>query len=396
MKLLLLTVSMFVSGLYSVAVSGADEWRSAVTGAMKRHVKNNGLPSLQIAIGHNGKIIFDDATGYADLENRVLATKGTLYRTASISKWMTAAVTMKLSEQGLIDLDADVQNYCSNYPKKKFSISTRQILTHTSGIRHYKNFDELLEHAVDENQRGLIKHERNATILGLYRRFTDRKMPLEGFKNDPLLFQPGTDWSYSSHGFRLIGCILEGASGKLYQDLLQELVFTPSAMASITEDDAWAIVPNRAAVYRAMKGKKLRRADMRDTSGNLPAGGHLSTAGDLARFVLTFNDGRLVSLQNVTLMTTPYDVGETLRNKSSWRDAIPSKGHYGYGVMIFPSEGSYRYGHSGQQPGASTIVIYIPEQDITLAVMTNMKGWRGYISFTNELVKILSLYLKKV
>ena len=348
-------------------------------------METTAVPSIQVAIGHRGKLVFEYAAGFASLEHNVRATTNSVYRTASISKWFSAVAALKLSELGKLDLDRDVSIYCSAFPKKPSVVTTRQILGHTSGIRHYEDYDALLDKAETDDEKYRISAKRNAAMLELHTHYTDRVGPLDGFKSDPLLFEPGSGWHYSSHAYRLLGCVLEGASGNSYADLMQEYVFGPAGLKAMAEDDAWSIIPHRASGYDMMRGGDLRPAEHRNTSSNLPAGGHLTTAADLVRFSHAFNNGTLVSSANVQRMIMPVKAGSPLRAKSSWRDAIPSSGHYGYGVMMFPSENGLRYGHTGRQPGASSIVVYDPSTDVTIAVLTNVKGWRGYVSFTNEL-----------
>ena len=79
----------------------------------------------------------------------------------------------------------------------------------------------------------------------------------------------------------------------------------------------------------------------------------------------------------------------TVTHVPSWRDAIPSKHNYGMGVMLFPNDEHVWFGHTGQQADGSSIVFMIPEHDISIAVLTNIKGWRGYMSFTREIADIL-------
>ncbi len=212
---------------------------------MAKHLSDSGVASLQVAVAQNGNMIFEEAVGYANIENQVLATSKTIYRTASISKWFSASAAMRLVEQRRLSLDAEVQQYCTAFPKKEYKITAKQLLTHTSGLRHYPDLEKIPE------------HERNAILLGIMTRYTDRVAPLESFKEEALQFEPETDWNYSSHGYRLLGCMLEGVSGKNYTELMQQQIFTPSNMALTVDDDAWAIIPNRASEYRAMKSKTL-------------------------------------------------------------------------------------------------------------------------------------------
>ena len=117
--------------------SAANKLSAVIEDFAAQEMENSGTPSLQIAIGSKGRVVFEGAYGWADLENKVPATSKSRYRTASVSKWFTAIAAMKLAEAGKLDLDAPIQRYCSSYPKKRWTITTRQLLTHTSGIRHY-------------------------------------------------------------------------------------------------------------------------------------------------------------------------------------------------------------------------------------------------------------------
>lgn len=103
-----------------------------------------GAPSLQIAIGSGNEVIHEAAFGLADIENEVRATTESRYRAASIAKWFTAAATMRLAEAGTLDLDEPVQTWCACYPRKRWPITSRQLLAHTSGIWHYLDHEETL------------------------------------------------------------------------------------------------------------------------------------------------------------------------------------------------------------------------------------------------------------
>ena len=105
------------------------------------------VPGLSAAVVEDGR--FEWAAGFAmaDLENNVPATEHTLYRLASISKSLTATAAMQLFERGQLDLDAPVQKYCPSFPQKPWPITTRQVMAHLSGIRHYKSGSQELRKA---------------------------------------------------------------------------------------------------------------------------------------------------------------------------------------------------------------------------------------------------------
>jgi CubicO group peptidase (beta-lactamase class C family) len=104
----------------------------------------NSAPSVSVAVVKHGKLAWTGAGAYGffDLENFVPATSSTMYRLASISKPITATAVLQLVQAGKIDLDAPAQNYCPAYPPKGQTITTRELLGHLAGVRHYKNPEE--------------------------------------------------------------------------------------------------------------------------------------------------------------------------------------------------------------------------------------------------------------
>jgi CubicO group peptidase (beta-lactamase class C family) len=187
------------------------------------------LPAVSVAIASRGKLDYDRAFGMADLENAVPATTQTLFRTGSIAKPITAVAAMQLVERGKLDLNAPVQTYCPAFPKKQWPITTRELLSHTSGIRHHK------EHEIDS-----ARH---------YGKTSDG---FEIFAADPLLFEPGTSYLCSTHGYSVFGCVIEGASGKSYPEFVTENVLQPIGMTHTLVDDAFRIVPHRAHAIRTL------------------------------------------------------------------------------------------------------------------------------------------------
>ena len=387
----LLTVFVIASFSPSAAAEQeVDDWQKAISSAIENELKDSGAPSLQVAIGKKGRIIFKSSYGLADIENNVSATNNSKYRTGSVSKWFTSAAVKVLIETGAIDPELPIQIYCPQFPEKQWPITTNNLLTHRSGIRHYIDYDEVLENTKNVEKHKSISRNRDRDLLSSFTRYIDVISPLANFKNDPLLFEPNTNWSYSSLGYRVLACVLEGAAKMNYSEVMDELIFKKASMTDTTKDDAWDIISGRTTGYQLTREKILRRADLRDTSENLPAGGHLSTANDLALFALALNTGKLSPSGNGFEGKAWGDAGKgTIGNKSSWRNAIPSQEYYGEGEMFFPDKLRFWVGHTGRIAGGSAIVVLQPESNVAIAVMTNAKGWNGYISFMDKLKIIL-------
>jgi CubicO group peptidase (beta-lactamase class C family) len=331
-------------------------------------LKANHLPGLSVAIFRSGHI-WSAGFGKADLEQEVPVTAQSMFRTASVAKWFTAAAAMRLVEDGMLDLDAPIQRYCAAFPDKQWPISSRQLLTHMSGVRH-NHGDNGEKRDTDAERQALellIQREKN----GQYLRYTDVIKPLDAFKDHPLIFRPGTRVQYSSPGYRLLGCVLEGAAKTPYRKLMRDLVFTPAGMRTITEDDALALVPHRVAGYSRLPDGTFTRAAFRDVSENLPAGGWLSTAEDLARFVAAFESGNLVKPATRDRM---LERPELLDGTPAPNPFGSPNYYYGAGIMVGPVDGRLAWFHTGGQTGASALLYWFPDSKIAVALMTNRDG----------------------
>ena len=313
------------------------------------------IPGLSLAIAFHHQLLYSKGFGLADLEHRVPATEHTVFRTASIAKPITATALMQLVEQGKVDLDAPIQKSCPAFPVKPWPITPRLILGHLAGIRHYK-----------PGESSGTKH---------YFSIED-SMAL--FKNDPLLHEPGTTYLYSTLAFSVIGCAIEGASGLTYEQYLQQHVWTPAGMARTRLDRLWDIVPDRARGYYKVteadfntlppaakliaKPGEVFNAPLHDTSMKIPGGGLLSTSEDLVRFGIAVQTGKLVTKETRDLMWTQ---GSTTAGEAT-----------GYGLgwgVTPPQEGLRRISHNGNQIGASSDLIIIPEVELTYVVLTNLE-----------------------
>src|SRR6202162_4272583 len=115
----------------------APEKRTQIDAAISKFMASTHVPGLSVAVVENGEYEWAQGFGFADLENNAPASEHTLFRLGSISKPLTATAALQLWERGKLDLDAPVQKYCPAFPQKPWPISTRQVLGHLGGIRHY-------------------------------------------------------------------------------------------------------------------------------------------------------------------------------------------------------------------------------------------------------------------
>ena len=332
--LFLFTATAAIAQEFSLTPAQVNGVEKVLTTFMSREH----APSVSVAIVKDGKLAWTGAYGFADLENSVPAKPSTMYRLASISKPITATAVMQLAEAGKLDLDAPIQKYCPAYPEKQWPITARELLGHLAGVRHYKQDDEWRS----------TRHYASITES------------LDFFKTDPLDFEPKTKYQYSTFGFSILGCAVEGASGMKFMDYLQEKVFRPAGMEHIQVDDTFAIIPNRAHGYRKTEKGEVINTWLADTSNKIPGGGMISTATDLADFAIATMHATLVSRATLEKMWTSQTTSDGKKTGS------------GLDWELGEIKGHKKVSHSGGQPGTSTDLVLLPDINAAVVVMVNM------------------------
>jgi len=316
--------------------------RAQIEKAVSAFMTANSVPGVSVAVVQNGQPVWSAGFGMSDLEDSAPATSSTLYRLGSISKSITAVAILQLYERGKLDLDAPVQKYCPAFPQKDSPITSRQLLAHLSGIRHY-----------NQDGKGDVPDDSA-------RHFASMEESLQLFVNDPLLSKPGTQFHYSTYGYTLLGCVLEGAASQKYVDFVRENVFRPAAMDHTQADDFLAIVPHRTRWYHKDKSGAVHNAGVLDSSYKIPGGGLISSADDMANFEVAILADKLLKRTTRDLM---------------WTVAQPTEGkpsHYALGWFIADKFGVHTAGHSGGQQGTDTNFVIAPERNVGVVVLANM------------------------
>ncbi len=316
------------------------------------------IPGISLAVAVHGTLRYARGFGKADLENDVPVTPDTRFRTASIAKPMTAVAVLQLAEQGRLDLDAEIQKYCPVYPRKPWPVTVRHLLAHLGGVRHY---------------------QRPGEASGTEHFFTLHDA-LRLFAEDPLLHEPGTRYTYTTYGYVLLGCAIEGASGEHYEEYMRRYVWEPAGMTHTRSDDHFELIPSRARGYARLDEATYNRlpphqkarvqvgqlinAALHDTSMKVPGGGLLSTASDLVHFALAVLEGKLVRPETRDAMWTRQRV----------RDGTRTAYGLGWALNGTGQEGTPMVSHSGGQAGTAALLVIVPAQKIVVALMTNLQG----------------------
>lgn len=345
-------MSMICLGLLATVgvaagTAGPDLSASTVQGlrtAIRRYETEQRIPGMTVAIWHAGRIVYSEGFGLADLENDVKATTDTEYRTASMGKTITAAAIMQLAEQGRLDLHADIRKYC-DFPAKRWPITTEELLSHTSGIRHY----------------GGPNGQAESFSTFHYKTIEDSTRP---FRDDPISFEPGSEFLYSTYGYVVAGLVLEGVVKQPYLAYMKHF-FQRYGMDHTRDDDPGAVIPHRAAGYIIENGS-LQNATHVDMSNRMPAGGFLTTAPDLARFAGLLAEGRIVKPETLRLMMTPT----RLKDGSTC--------NYGLGLSLWPDVSDPAKvivgAHGGSSPGAAGMLYIEPRERLAVVFLTNLEN----------------------
>jgi CubicO group peptidase (beta-lactamase class C family) len=295
-------------------------------------------PGATVLVAQAGQVLYRRAFGQADLERHVAMTPDYRFRLGSLTKQFTACAILKLAEEGKLSVHNELTRYLPDYPTQGHSLTIEQVLTHTAGIPDYT-------------------HQPTFTPAFQRQDLTPRQL-VTLIEAQPLDFVPGTQFRYSNSGYVLLGYLIEVVSGKSYERYLQDTFFTPLGMTHTGYDHPEQVIPERAAGYQPGAAGYENAAAL---SMSLPyaAGALLTNADDLLRWYEALRQGRVLRAASVAQAQQPY------------RLANGSYTAYGYGWELGTLQGSPVVKHVGRINGFLTYVLYLPQQQVFVSLLTN-------------------------
>lgn len=311
------------------------------------------IPGIDVAVSIDGEIVWAEGFGYADLEHSVPVIPGkTRFRIGSVSKPLTSAALGILMDRGKINLNAPIQTYVPYFPPKEYPITVKQVGGHIAGIRHYQG-NEFLE------------KEHYKTV----------KSSLTIFESDPLLFEPGSKFSYSSYGFNLLSAVIEGASGEDFLPFIQREVFSALGMTLTCPDKNDSIIINRTSFYQLNSLNSINNAPYVDNSYKWAGGGFISTTMDLLRFGEAHLSPGFLSAKTLIELTTTQELnsGETTG--------------YGIGWRPFNRNQMQGFGHGGGSIGGITQFQIYPEEKAIIVLLSNSSD-TNYGNLADRIIKV--------
>jgi len=296
-----------------------------------------GVPSASLAVVRGGRIVYAHAYGWARLTPRMAATPAMRYSIGSISKQFTAAAVLLLQQQGKLSIDDPVGKYVPGLTDGRH-VTIREILSHTSGYQDFWPQDYV--------PPLMLKPIAPQGILDRWAR-------------QPLDFAPGTKWQYSNTNFVIAGLIVQRVAGLPLFQFLQQHVFTPLHMTSVTNSDQHPLPARDPLGYFRYALGPVRPAPIEGAGWMFAAGELAMTPTDLARWDISM-------IHQTVLTPASYHEMET---DVRLKDGVGT--HYGLGLEVRSLNGHRELEHSGEVSGFTAENIVLPDDGMAVAVLTN-------------------------
>lgn len=363
------------------------EWAESVARArriIRDSLAEQNLPGMSVAVGVGGNIVWSEGFGWADLETFAPVTPDTQFRIGTASTVLTSAAVGLLLEQGRLALDDEIQTYVPQFPKKQWPVTLRQLMAHVGGVG-----------TDDSDEESLFRHRCEQPVEAL-----------QYFANNPLQFEPDTQYKHSKYGWILVSAAVEAAGGQPFLTFLREQIFQPLRMEKTGADSATEENPerlgepeedppifsliqdvilkplgivagktpsadNRVTAYSAGFGPnpvfryglhEMRLSNLSCYAGSMA---FLSTPSDLVRFGLALNDGTLLQPTTVRLLQSPQQ--------------LKSGQETGYGLdwdlttVTLAGQQTQAVSHDGELLGQKAVTLMMfPDAGFVVAVASNI------------------------
>lgn len=332
--LLVLTLTATSGGAQRPAADSASRWVDSIFAP----VASAQGPGCAVGVSQNDSLAFAKGYGMADLEHDRQITPETRFYLASISKQFTAMSIVLLAQDHRLTLDDSLRAWVPEVPSFGASITLRQLLHHTSGLRDYFTLLAVSGWPTD----GLLTE---AQLLALVAR------------QKSLNFQPGDEFLYSNTGYALLAIVVKRASGQSLRDFADARIFKPLGMThTLFRDDHTALVPERALGYQlSPAGYRLSQPQF-DVVGD---GGAYSTVEDLAKWAANFTTGRVGGRAGIAEMERAGQLNDG--------QPIP----YALGLSIGDLHGFKTLSHGGSYGGYRSELVRIPERRLSVITLCN-------------------------
>ena len=339
---ILLRHLLIAASLAPLGASGqlSTEQNAQLNATVEEHFGAD-APGGVVLVAQGDKVLYERALGMADVDRKAPLTTNSVLRIGSVTKQFTGVAILQLAERGLLKLSDEIQRYV-DFPKKEHAITIEHLVSHTSGI---PNFTDLPLYHPEA-------FAKEATLDEL----------IAHFKVLPLEFEPGTKWSYSNSGYILLTAIVEKVSGMTWTEYAEKNLLGPAGMKASSASITSAFLPNEPGLGYQPEGDGWTPALPVSLTWPRGAGAIRSTVGDLWRWNTAVHKGDLLTAAMREKAFTAFQLADG------------TSSHYGYGWMFMNVQGSPTHEHSGGINGATSNSIYLPQEDIYVAVLVNRES----------------------
>ncbi len=345
-----------VACLFFCAFAFSQSKAKQLAGIMKKYHSYNMFDGA-VLVAENGKIIYKDAFGKANREWDINNTTDTKFMIGSVSKPITAYLTLIQTQKGLIDINKTIEDYLPEFKNKPAAkVTVKQLMSNTSGM---PNYDIIKDFFTTYSRQNFSRQD----YVKLY-------------IDSVLVFEPGTKYFYSSWGFFTLGYILERVSGKSFAQLMKDDIFDKLQMNNTASYHHTQIVAKRAQGYDYAFGG-FSSGDFRDQSNTMGAGDVYSTIEDMFKLHLGIQNNTLLNVQLTNEMFTP-----------GMRPARYGYGWFNQKFRYTDTDSAAANYHLGMMEGFISFFLRIPETNSCVIILCNSSPV-DFFGITKNLVKVL-------
>jgi CubicO group peptidase (beta-lactamase class C family) len=322
------------------------------------------VPGLSVAVAVDGHVVWTEGFGWSDVESHAPVTPLTRFRLGALSKPLTAVAAALLYDQGRLDLDAPVQRYVSAYPQKQWSVTTRQLMGDVAGVHR-------------------IRGDNNDAMPGTHCASVGQAVAM--LSDDPLMFQPGTQYRYSIWGWVLVSAVVEGAAREPFARFMAHNVFEPLTMertVTAETEDLDDVTPRHSPrwVFGIRLGvEEGLRPDYSCLAG---AGAFLSTPADLVRFGSAMLQPGLLNAGTIAAFETPGRLAS----------GVPTTYALGWtvGTVQLAGEAARLVSHRGNPAGGTVSLLIFPDLGLAIAAAANASGTSTVDPFARQVAEVFA------
>lgn len=308
---------------------------------MLQSIYSSDAPGAVVVVSRDGEILLEHGVGMADLELGVPLRPDHVFRLASVSKQYSAAALLSLVEAGEVTLDDPLSRFLPDFPVGEVTIA--QLLNHTSGIKSYTSIE------------GYMGSERIRADL-------DTAALIAVFADEPADFAPGEKYAYNNSGYVLVGAVIEAVTDRAWNEYLRDELLLPNGIENTDAYSDYEIVPGRVEGYDGT-ADDIKRTSYLSMTQPHAAGALMATAADVDLWQRALHNGRILGDEMYARMTTP--------------EGAAAEEDYGFGILSGTWFGQPALAHGGGIFGFVTHALYLPEEDLSVVVLSNraIRDW---------------------